>query len=290
MTFWKKWVWNSNRVYMIPTRFGAACGFLFLFFTITAAHYTNNLIFLFAFILVSFLIVAILQTAKNLRGLKIHTVSIQPGFPGEISYAQISIENSKKQTKMGMGVQFHKQKDFALIDEIAVHDKIWIQVPLVLPNKRGFFTTQRIKIFTDAPYGLFYGWHYFYRNDQGLVYPHPQGLLADQNHGNASGSDFSGLKKYQEGDSLARISWKHSAKKDELLLKEFSDEIPQTEIYDLSACPQKDIEEKLSQLCLWVVDAERKNKTYALVLNNEQPLFGNGETHFKKCLSDLGAY
>ncbi|MCC6137411.1 MAG: DUF58 domain-containing protein [Bdellovibrionaceae bacterium] len=290
MNLWKRWTQNSNRIYMIPTRFGAGAAFLFLFFTVTGAHYSNNLIFLFAFILVSFLLVSILQTAKNLRGLDVLTVNISPGFPLETTIADILVYNKRSTHKFGMGLQIRGQKNFVTIDEILAGDKKWIQHSFLLPNKRGIFKTERIKIYTDAPYGLFYGWYYIYKQEQGLVYPTPKGQSRNASVSFQSGADFSGLKQFVQGDSIHRISWKHTAKREELLLKEFKDETPATEIYNINDCPQENVEDKLSQLSLWVTEAEQKQKTYAICLYSHQSPLGRGKHHLHECLYELGAF
>ena len=95
MNLLRRLIWNQNRVYMIPTRYGFIAIFLFLLFTITGAHYANNLIFLFAFILVSFLLVAILQTAKNLRGVDVLDVHVPSGFPHTLVSARLRIRNTR---------------------------------------------------------------------------------------------------------------------------------------------------------------------------------------------------
>ncbi len=275
---------------MIPTRFGLACGVLFLFFTITAAHYANNLIFLMAFILVSFLLISILQTAKNLRGLTLIKVQMQPGFPDQTTVAQVLVQNTKTSPKMGIGLQFGKQKPFFVIDEISAEDKKWISLPFVLPSQRGRYSTTKVKVFTDAPYGLFYGWYNIYRTDQTVVYPRPIGENSSTLQNKSLGSDFSGLIDFQNGDSLSRVSWKHSAQRDQLLVKEFKDETPQLEIYRLADCPQKDIEDKLSQLCLWITQAEKQKIKYGLQLHEPLVLVGSGEKHSQECLYQLGVF
>lgn len=275
---------------MIPNRFGMAMCFLFLFFTVTGAHYSNNLIFLFAFIVVSFLLIAILQTAKNLRGIDVLSVRLPNGFPTEPSAVDILVCNTKNIEKFGLGLQFKEQKDHVIVHEISPQDKKWVSHPFRLPGKRGSYRALRIKVFTDAPYGLFYGWYYLSPSAEGIVYPRPSGLPHDSKTPLSLGSDFSGIKEYQEGDPLQRISWKQSAKREDLLVKEFDDETPASEVFKLEDCPQSDIEGQLSQLALWLTQAEANHKTYALVLREPIAALGRGETHLHQCLAELGVY
>lgn len=290
MNFWKKWFRNSKRIYMIPNRFGLALSFIFIFFTVTGAHYSNNLIFLFAFIIVSFLLIAILQTAKNVRGLMIVKSHIQAGFPGEISKADLLVENQKSISQFGLYVQIHKQKNSAIVHEIQAKDKLWISQPFLLPAKRGLFEFDKIKVSTQVPYGLFYGWRYVYKKNVVVVYPKPHGISKNYATATNKGSDFSGLKQFVTGDTIARISWKHSAKRDELLLKQFKEDEPEVKIFDINDCPQSELEAQLSQLALWVVDAEKGQKSYGLKLDDLSIKAGRGTTHMHECLYQLGIY
>lgn len=281
---------NKNRIYMIPTRFGAALCLLFLFFTFAGAHYSNNLIFLFAFIIVSFLLIAILQTAKNLRGLEVLSVHIPNGFPNEYSRVEILVQNPRKTEKFGLSLHFKNQKDHVIVDEIFPQDQKWVFYPFLLPVKRGRFKPPRLRISTDAPYGLFYGWYYLYPDSEGVVYPQLAGHPRDDQDLPSAGADFSGLKKYTLGDPFQRISWKHSAKREEWLLKEFNDDTPASELYDINDCPQTNIEGKLSQLALWVAQAEQHQKSYGIILHQRVSPIGRGDYHLNECLYELGIH
>lgn len=290
MTVWQRFLWNKNRIYMIPTRFGGAMCFLFLFFTFAGAHYSNNLIFLFAFIIVSFLLISILQTAKNLRGLEILSVRVPEGFPDEYTRVELLVYNPNQNEKFGLNLKFNNNKEHVVIDEIFPLDKKWLFHPYLLPPQRGRFKTPRIRVSTDAPYGLFFGWYYLYPSAEGVVYPKLAGEEKETLSLNSTGADFSGLKEYAKGDPFQRVSWKHSAKREEWLVKEFKDEAPVSEIYALEDCPQADLEAKLSQLAFWVTRAEQQSKSYGISLPKRTSLIGRGDHHLKECLYELGVF
>lgn len=286
----KKFFRNPNRIYMVPTRYGAIASGLFILLTITGAHYSNNLIFLFAFILVSFLLIAIMQTAKNMRGIQVTRIYIHDGFPKDISRVEFYVRNVKSSEKIGIGIQLKGQKSSAMISEIHSDDEQMIVTAFVLPEKRGRHIIERVKIFTDAPYGLFYGWYYNYFPTSYVVYPVPKGNPLQVHTDISKGLDFSGLREYVVGDTLSRMSWKHSARRDSLILKEFNEQEKEQEIFSLKDCPQKNIEDQLSQLSLWVTLAEENQFRYGLSLPNSKILAQNGKSHLKKCLYSLAVF
>jgi uncharacterized protein (DUF58 family) len=281
---------NQKRIYMIPNWYGGMACFLFLFFTITGAYYSNNVIFLFAFVLISFLLISILQTAKNLRGIQITNLSVQNGFPGEKTKTTMQLINSKTEYKFGVQVQIKGQKNIRMIDELPGQDTKMISTFYHLPASRGPHKTKSIKISTDAPYGLFSGWFYIYPDSKFVVYPKPAGLPLEIFSSAGEGADFSELRSYVQGDSLHRISWKHSAKKDNLVLKVFKEEEAPLNTFALEDCPQSELENKLAQLALWIQSAEQQRHQYALKLSNSSNRLGTGEKHFHECLRQLGLY
>ncbi|MCB9073190.1 MAG: DUF58 domain-containing protein [Bdellovibrionaceae bacterium] len=290
MKLWRLFSYPSQRIYMIPNRYGLIACCFFLLCTIVAAHYANNLIFLLAFILISFLLIAILQTAKNLRGVQIQKIYIHDGFPDSHSIIDLQINNLRNVFKFGLGFQIKEQTSVTYANELNQNDQILTTGSFVLPKKRGLYSINRIKVFTDAPYGLFHGWQYHYISSSYVVFPKPRGFSLSFLKQLSPGNEFSGLREYIPGDSLSRVSWKHSVKSSTLLLKEFKEQEPQQQIFSLTDCPQIDLENKLSQLSLWIIEAENHQLRYGLHLLKTVIPIGHGPQHLRKCLSSLGAY
>ncbi|MEI8342738.1 MAG: DUF58 domain-containing protein, partial [Verrucomicrobiota bacterium] len=59
---------------------------------------------------------------------------------------------------------------------------------------------------------------------------------------------------------------------------------------DFNAIPQPDIETRLSQLALWVIEAERTRYPYSLRLPSVEIPSSIGEDHYHKCLRALACY
>ncbi len=110
-----------------------------------------------------------------------------------------------------------------------------------------------------------------------LVYPRPAfpgmplpsattSAGAGAEHGRGQ-EDFSGLRQYHVGDSPRHIAWKAAARDQGLLTKQFSGRAD-TELWlDWTQLPpQMGVEERLSHLARWVLDAHAGAISYGLRL------------------------
>lgn len=281
---------RHKQIFMIPNRFGFMAIGLFFVFSLVAATYSNNLLFLLAFLHVSFLLVCILQTARNLRHIEVNIMRIPEGFPGEVVGAQIKAQNLSKKIKQGIVVRCGQEE--LLIAELQPLEQRYILIPFVLPSQRGAHALERLRVSTESPYGLFRGWLYIKNKWTYFVYPKPQGEPLPAQQTLLPGGDFSGLREYQLGDPLARVSWKHSARNDKLLLKEFNERDESFYLIDWDQCPQKNAEERLSQLARWIVDCEKTQRFYALRLHPSETSFHfhRGHSHYHAHLLKLAKW
>jgi len=280
---------------MIPNRFGFLSIGLFIIFSIVAAIYSNNLLFLLAFLHMSFLLVAILQTAKNLRHTHLISVEILSGFCGETSTIRILLQQNSKKSKTGLLIRGEsgKQKTESVpLQELTPKDQLWITIPFQLPKKRGLYSFQRFRLSTESPYGLFYSWLYLKTNVEYYVYPSPQGIPLPILNDRFQHGDFNELRNYQIGDSLQRISWKHSGRSENLLVKEFMDSSMAPVELNWDDCPSPDPENKLRQLTRWVLDCESLRRDYRLKLpqTRSNETFSSGANHQHRELVKLALW
>ncbi|MBY0386244.1 DUF58 domain-containing protein [bacterium] len=288
----KKWTWpyRHKQIFMIPNRYGFIAIALFIIFSLIAATYSNNLLFLLAFVHVSFLLICILQTARNLRHVELNAIQILAGFPGETVPVKLILSQKSKKNKLGLILSCEgSEKSIA---NLPAGDQAFIDLTLTLPQQRGPHQLRRIRLSTESPYGLFYGWLYFKTNTTYHVYPKPIGQhLPESLHVHQHG-DFSGLKDYEIGDSLQRISWRHSARNDQWLIKEFKDATTPQLLLRLADCPQKDDEDRLRQMAYWIVACEKSNIDYKIELskNDKNEKFSRGTNHFHDSLLQLAKW
>ncbi len=282
--------YRDKQIFMIPNRYGFLSIALFIVFALVAATYSNNLLFLLAFAHVSFLLISILQTARNLRNVEVSAVQIPSGFPGELVPVTFVLLQKSKSVKTGLLIRCEKNEK--LIAEFPARDQQIITLDIELPEQRGRHTFRRLRLSTESPYGLFYGWLYFKVGTPHFVYPHPIGYALPETKQSQGTDEFSGLKLFQAGDSPQRISWKHSSKSDQLLIKEFKEASTPAYVLNWEDCTQTTDEARLQQLARWIVDCEASQNTYRLQIPGADipRSFDRGFTHFHQSLLTLAKW
>src|SRR5262249_52982142 len=104
------------------------------------------------------------------------------------------------------------------------------------------------------------------------------------------GDDFAGVRTYVPGESQRHIDWKAVARGQPLMTKQFAAEAEGVVNLDFSNLVSTNVEEKLSQLALWVVEAERAQRLYSLGLPAVEIPAGIGQLHFHRCLRALSLF
>jgi uncharacterized protein (DUF58 family) len=104
------------------------------------------------------------------------------------------------------------------------------------------------------------------------------------------GDDFAGIRAYVHGESQRHIDWRAVARGQPLVTKQFTAE-PACVVYlDFFALRSADVEEKLSQLALWVIEAERARRPYGLRLPSVEIAPAVGQSHFHQCMRALSLF
>ena len=104
------------------------------------------------------------------------------------------------------------------------------------------------------------------------------------------GDDFTGLRAYQPGDAMARISWKTLARGQGVHTKEFHAPLAESVWLDWDAFAPHAAETRLCLLCRAVLEAEDSGIAYGLRL--PAVVFGpdSGATHRHRCLEALALH
>src|SRR5207237_5265886 len=134
-----------------------------------------------------------------------------------------------------------------------------------------------------------------------LVYPKPAGdpslplgrARSTQNRPRpelGEGDDFAGVRAYVPGESQRHIDWRAVARGQPLMTKQFAAEAEGSVHLDFSALRFRGVEEKLSQLALWVIEAERARRPYSLRLPNTDIAPAVGDAHFHRCMRALSLF
>jgi uncharacterized protein (DUF58 family) len=134
----------------------------------------------------------------------------------------------------------------------------------------------------------------------GLVNPEPAGQVpappptetahGHRQHDARGEEDFAGLRRFHSGDSPRQVAWTAYARSGDLLSKQFSGADTSSQWFDFGQVDASDIEQRLSILTRWIVDAERTHADYGLRLLAQELPPANGAVHRHRCLEALALF
>lgn len=287
---------THNTIYVLPSKLGVSFLVVTMLNFILGINYQNNLILAMAYLMLVVMIFSLLMGYSNLKGLKID-------YKNHIaSYAPCSalLELQLKTEKKCQSLQFiYENKTLTTVDEITSQKQI-VNLDLGL-KERGEYPLRRLKIISKYPFGLVSVWSYMQLAHTVFVYPqqlkplHEASLQNNHNtddglHKNSHGSDeFDGLNIHQTGMNMKRISWKHYAKTQQLMVKEFVNYSAQSVVFDFNQL-QGNTESRLQQLSYLVTQAYSQGVSYGLQLEAGLYAISDTKEHCKQCLEALSRF
>ncbi len=308
---------RGRRVFIVPTRFGLLYAAFLLLILLAAINYSNSLGHILCFLLGSMGILAMHYTYNNLAKLELINAYAEPVFAGQYINFTLLFDNSGKApcyqidvaSKQDLSAQsrnplknltgYHFYRH-STIDAIAInsHHQHCISIS---SKKRGQQKLGRIRIASHYPFGLFETWSYFDTDYTALVYPKPISHLplpspTEQGQDTIGRlqnglDDFSGFNRYRSGDAIHAIAWKAAARDDVLRTKQFTSATSGRILLSWhDTVSLNDDEQRLSQLCRWLLDVEHSNRSYALDLPTQTIDYGHGSVHQQRCLKALALY
>jgi len=173
------------------------------------------------------------------------------------------------------------------------------QIVTAMTTHRGYVNAPVVSLSSAYPLGLLYSWcrPVLFRC-QSLVYPAPIKIrplvVTPRQHRHSLGSnlqqegdDFSGLRDWHRGDSTKHVHWKSAARGHGLYTKEFAGEAADDVWLAWDTLQGMEHEQRIGQLCQWVLEAEERNLRYGLQLPGEDITVDSGPTHRHHCLKAL---
>jgi uncharacterized protein (DUF58 family) len=117
------------------------------------------------------------------------------------------------------------------------------------------------------------------------------GAQGNASHSEVRGDeDFSGLRAYEPGVPLKHMAWKVLARGGEAAVRSYSSLAAQPEWLEWSLLVGLDIEARLSQLCLWVLESDAAHRPYGLRLPGKEIAPSGGAAHRFACLRALASF
>jgi uncharacterized protein (DUF58 family) len=260
-------------------------------------NYNNNLSFLLTFMLIGLGFVAMHQCQRNIVGLEISFAGVEPVFAGQAALFRIAVTNSSKNPRDR--IRLYLDSTHSDIHDLEPGESQVFVIPLPT-DKRGWIQLERFGIRTLFPFELFRSWAWLHMDIRGLVYPRPldeapeppasQMALGHRQHDARGEEDFAGLRRFIVGDSPRKIAWKAYARTGILLSKRFSGADTSSQWFDFNEFGDVDVEERLSTLARWIVDADRTREDYGLKMPGEDIAPSHGEAHRHRCLEALALF
>ncbi|MEI8346747.1 MAG: DUF58 domain-containing protein [Pseudomonadota bacterium] len=274
-----------------------------ILFTLTVAIiYNNNLCYLVAFGLTGIFLSSLLFTHLNLKNVHVEIEQIHSNFVGSevvLIFTLVSRENKKKYN-FHLALPDHKKQEIGTTSMILPNDRNTIQIKII-PSQRGVYHVDRIKIYTEYPFGFFRAWVWWPIYGRYHAYPQPLGEEKFRNFYayyqmagegfDDQGDDFSGHKRYERGDSLRRMDCRALAREQDVLAKVFSGGGAVRYIFrwnDLFNLPEN--ERKLSQLSLWVLEAFKRQIPFEIHLPERELSERGGQVEISDYLKALAEF
>jgi uncharacterized protein (DUF58 family) len=288
----------QRRVFIIPARSGLMFAFVLVLMLLGSINYNLSLGFVLTFLLGAMGINTMLHTFRNIAGLRVAPGRVAPVFAGDDARFMLSLTNVASHDRYNVNLTWRKRSAVSINIPAGQSVSARVAVPA---EKRGLLRPGRFTVYTEFPLGIYYAWSYVNLDMRCVVYPKPAppGIPLPRasvsgNRGSEQGrgdDDFAGLRQYQPGDSPRHIAWKVAARGQGLLTKQFSGQA-QSELWlSWELLPATmGVEEKLSRLARWVIDAESEGLSYGLRLPGHSIPMGSGEGQRDRCLEALAMH
>jgi len=267
-------------------------GYIYIIITIVlsvgAANTGNNLLYIMTSLMLGLMLLSGLTSLENFLFLNI---SITP--PKEIF--------AETPARFGLNVHKKRVNSFFLTCEtpfgaarlpfVQGHLKthLWLKFP-----ERGKKRIKSLRIHSGFPTGFFWRSKSCYVGVEVLVYPRPTPRMLPSLTGSDQGSEKSGLfhgemsdeikglRDYLDSDPFKWIDWKATARKGEMVARDYYRLEGDTLTIDLSR-KGDGWEKRLSEACYLILEGERRKLSVVLRLPDKEIGPGKGEMH-KRCL------
>lgn len=297
---------RQRRVFIVPSGAGVGFGIMLIVLFIGSVNYSLSLGFGLTFLLSACGLIDMHLTFRNLAHLYLSAGRTQPVFAGAEARFDLQLINRSKHDRYAIWLGFHERKQEHPMQaaDVAAQSSCTVSLGLTA-DRRGWLMAPRVRLQTRFPLGLLRAWSYWQPDLRVLVYPQPElaapplpfaAATRSDGKGTAGEEDFAGVRAYQQGDTLKRLSWRHIARLDTqsestLITKHFEGGAAAEMTFDFAQLPSGlDVEQKLSRLTRWVLEAESQGLPYAFRLGDQIFPAACGETHRSACLRALALY
>ncbi|MFV5191328.1 DUF58 domain-containing protein [Acinetobacter courvalinii] len=260
-------------------------GFLYLVLIvitfIAGINYANNLILGFCFLISAILCISFYLTFKQLHGLQIELVAAEVGQVDQPLILKILLKQSA-QTVRYLRLNWQEQEHFLYLDQTQQCLEL-----AVLPEQRGRYELDALKIYATYPLGLVRAWTYLYPQQEVWIAPKATDWQKEHklqpNPAQDSLDEFKELRTFQYGDSYQNVAWKQVARGQGFLIKMFEAQTSHQHLdIDYQHIPALGHEQKLSLMMGLIEQCEQSGNDYAVILPHARLESGQGQSQLSK--------
>lgn len=260
-------------------------GFLYLVLIvitfIAGINYANNLILGFCFLISAILCISFYLTFKQLHGLQIEVVAAEVGQVDQLLILKILLKQST-QTVRYLRLNWQEQEHFLYLDQTQQSLEL-----AVLPEQRGRYELDALKIYATYPLGLVRAWTYLYPQQEVWIAPKATDWQKEHklqpNPAQDSLDEFKELRTFQYGDSYQNVAWKQVARGQGFLIKMFEAQTSHQHLdIDYQHIPALGHEQKLSLMMGLIEQCEQSGNDYAVILPHARLESGQGQSQLSK--------
>lgn len=287
---------TRKNLYTFPNYTGLMYLLAALVIWMLGTNYQNNLILALAYLMASIFVVAILHAFANMAGITVKFVEGKPAFAGDPAAFVLELASTHKYGCDHLELRWPGSET----QTITLNPNEPLRVILHAPSQeRGYLRPGRLLVQSRFPLGIIRCWSWLNLDAQALIYPAPVACdepwhqaSAGREEGGTSqrgGDDFSGLRDYQPGDPIKHIAWKQYAQEKGLFTKEYEAYISAEKWLDWNSLNLHP-ELRLSGLCYWALDYEKRQIPYGLELPGQRLEPALGDFHLQQVLAALATF
>lgn len=288
---------THRNVYILPTRAGFMLAATLLVLLIASINYQLSLGYLLTFLLAGSALASMHACHATLRGLTLHLLPPEPQFCATPVRLRVVLHNPGRRPRRGLGLRRAEASEVAWC-EVPAQGSSTVELGFV-PARRGWQAVPVLSLETRFPLGAFRAWAPWHPATRVLVYPRPEHNAPPLPPAAAGAIDqaaprpssdapaWDSPRPYRRGDALKQVVWKKAARTGELVSRDGAQGAPAQLWLDLADGGARPLEQRLSRLCAWVLEAEQRGLDYGLRLGATEIAPGQGAAHAQRCLEAL---
>lgn len=291
---------DLRNTFILPSSFGWAMIAIVVFLFILGTNYQNNIVLSMSYFFTALLLLSLFHSYQYFTQHQLTFLAFEPDFENrEITLrCELSSERRYPAGEFVLSIT-GRQSQFALAEN---YESTTFEINLQgLP--RGLHMSPRIKVECYFGFGLFRCWSYLQPKHKILIYPraikspiklHPSNKDNDntlaQTPIKLQSDSLQGIRNFVETDPIHHVSWKHMAKGQGMLTKDFSEQAGISGWLKLNDFVHGDIEAGLRMMSYQIQHLAQEQAIYGLDLGATKILPQRGHAHLKNCLYQLATF